>query len=186
MSLELVNTIATLTTTAVIAGTAIAALAQLRHLRDANQITALLAVQNELDGQDFREAEVTVREQLTPMLADPEFCRFEIAMSRGTLIKKMDERYLKVRQAANFIGNTFENIGSMVKNGILDERLVMDIYSWIIYSQWGRLEGLTALARVATGQQSIYENFEYLSALSKRYLASYPVTYPPNVERLRL
>ena len=49
MSLELVNTIATMTTAAVIGATAIAALVQLRHLRAANQITALLAVQNELD-----------------------------------------------------------------------------------------------------------------------------------------
>lgn len=76
-----------------------------------------------------------VREELASMLADPLFCQFEIAMSRRTLQSKMDGQHLKVRQAANFIGNTFENIGSMVKNGILDEDLVMDIYSWIVNSQ---------------------------------------------------
>ena len=97
-----------------------------------------------------------------------------------------NEHYLKVRQAANLIGNTFENIGSMVKNGILDKHLVMDIYGWIVLMQWQALAGLTAIARTATGESNIYENFEYLAALSKRYLAAHPVTYPRNVERLTL
>jgi len=107
-------------------------------------------------------------------------------MGRGVPHVDVDKHYLKVRQAANLIGNTFENIGSMVKNGILDERLVLDIYCWIIYGQWQRLAGLTALARVATGEPSIRENFEYIAVLLKRYLATHPVTYPQNVERLKL
>lgn len=186
MSLELVNTIATLTTAAVIATTAIVAIVQLRHLRAANQITALLAVQNELDSQDYREAEVIVREELDAALADPVFCKFEIAMSRRLNGVKMEGRHLQIRQAANFIGNTFENIGSMVKNGILDKHLVMDIYSWIVVSQWDRLAGLTAMARAATGEPAIYENFEYLAALSKRFLKNYPQTYPANMEHLEI
>lgn len=185
MSLELVNTIATLTTAAVIGATAIAALVQLRHLRAANQITALLAVQNELDSIDYREADILVRNNLPRLLEDPGFCRFEIAMSLRRA-HDVDEHYLRVRQAANLIGNTFENIGSMVKNGILDKHLVMDIYSWIIDGQWRQLAGLTALARVTTGEPSIYENFEYIAALSKRYLVSHPVTYPRDVEHLTL
>ena len=186
MSLEVVNTIAQMTTAAVIGATAIAALVQLRHLRAANQITALLAVQNELDSPDYREAEVLVRENLSDVLADPEFCRFEISMSRRAPLPKADKRHVEVRQAANLIGNTFENIGSMVKNGILDQRLVMDIYSWIIYGYWQRLSGLIALARVAADEPAIYENFEYVAALAKRYLASHPVTYPQNIERLTI
>ena len=186
MSLELVNTIATMTTAAVIGATAIAALVQLRHLRAANQITALLAVQNELDSPDYRDADLLVREELNGMLQDPAFCRFEMAISLRAPHVNVDERYFKVRQAANLIGNTFENIGSMVKNGILDEHLVMDIYSWIVYGQWQQLAGLTALARAATGETAIYENFEYLAVLSKRYLESHPVTYPRNFERLTL
>ncbi|MBV8172645.1 MAG: DUF4760 domain-containing protein [Candidatus Eremiobacteraeota bacterium] len=186
MSLEVINTIATTTTALVIAATAIAALIQLRHLRAANQIAALLAVQNELDSGDFREAEVTVREQLGSMLEDPDFCAFEIALSRRVFAGKMNENYLKVRSSANLLGNTFENIGSMVKNGILDKHLVMDIYSWIVASYWDRMAGLIAMGRASTGQISIYENFEYLAALSKRYLATNPVTYPRDLERLPL
>ena len=151
-----------------------------------NQITALLAVQNELDSPDFREAERLVREELSTLLEDPEFCRFEISMGRRAPTLKADERHVRARQAANLIGNTFENIGSMVKNGILDKHLIMDIYCWIVDGYWTRLSGLTALARATSGEQSLYENFEYLAVLSKRYLASHPVTYPRNVERLSL
>jgi hypothetical protein len=186
MSLELISAISSLITAAVIVATAIAAIVQLRHLRAANQITALLAVQNELDSQDYREAEVIVREELPAALADPRFCQFEIAMSRGQIAAKMDEQHLRVRQAANLIGNTFENIGSMVKNGILDKHLVMDIYSWIVAGHWDRLSGLTAMGREAAGQPAIYENFEYLAALSKRFLKAYPVTYPANLEHLEI
>ena len=186
MSLEIVNTVATALTATVIGATAIAALVQLRHLRAANQITALLAVQNELDSPDFRDAERLVREELSALLEDPEFCRYEVSMGRRVPILQADERYVRARQAANLIGNTFENIGSMVKNRILDEHLVMDIYSWIIDSYWKRLSGLTAIGRASTGEQSIYENFEYIAVLSQRWLASHPVTYPRNVERMTL
>ncbi len=186
MSLELVSTIATLVTAAVIAATAIAAIVQLKHLRAANQITALLAVRNELDSVDFRRAEVVVREELPAMLADPLYCRFEIALVRHEVQSKTDERYQRVRESANLIGNTFENIGSMVKNGILDEHLIMDIYCWIVGSYWDNLASLTAMYRVATGQPAIYENFEYLAILSKRYLKAYPQTFPAGMERLEI
>lgn len=46
--------------------------------------------------------------------------------------------------------------------------------------------GLTALARAATGEQAIYENFEYLAVLSKRFLKAHPQTYPAGVGRLEL
>ena len=44
MSLELINTFATLLTVAIIAATAVAAMVQLRHLRAGNQINAMLAI----------------------------------------------------------------------------------------------------------------------------------------------
>lgn len=186
MSLEVVNTVATTITALVIGATAIAALVQLRHLRAANQITALLAVQNELDSPDFRDAEAAVRQDLRTMIDEPGYCEFEFAMGRRRVHGTVDPRFVKMRQSVNLIANTFENVGSMVKNGILDEHLVMDIYSWIFASYWDQLSGVIAIGRVSTGQQSIYENFEYLAALSKRYLDSNPVTYPARVKRLTL
>jgi hypothetical protein len=129
---------------------------------------------------------VIVRDELPAMLADPGYCGFEIAVSRQQVQAKTDERFQKIRESANLIGNTFENIGSMVKNGILDKDLVMDIYCWIVGSYWDSLAALTAMSRAATGEPSIYENFEYLAVLSKRYLKAHPQTYPAGMERLEV
>ena len=63
MSLELVNTLASLVTATVIGATAIAAIVQLRHMRMGNQITALLSLQNEFDSKDFRDAEDVIRKE---------------------------------------------------------------------------------------------------------------------------
>jgi len=186
MSLDLLNTIGTLLTIAIVGATAIAALVQLRHLRAGNQITALLAVQNELDSAEFREAEIIVRQELPAALLDREFCEFEIAMSQADRKAPPNERYLRIRQAANFVGNTFENLGAIVKNGILDRALFVDIYSWVVLRYWRNLEGLTAIARAATGERSIYENFEYIAVISRESLDSHLETYPRNVARMDL
>ena len=183
MSLELLNTLGSFLTVAIVGATAIAALVQLRHLRAGNQITALLAVQNELDSPDFRAAEIIVRQELAAALQDGEFCEYEIAMSQSRPTPA-NARYLEIRQAANLVANTFENLGALVKNGIFDRWLFLDIYCWVVAGYWKRLEGLTAIARAASGERSIYENFEYIAAISQEFLDSHPDTYPPNVERL--
>jgi len=183
MSLEVLNTLGTLLSVAIVGAIATAALVQLRHLRAGNQITALLAVQNELDSQDFREA-ILVRRELPGALRDRAFCEFEIAVSQSRPDIPTNDKYLKIRQAANLVGNTFENLGSLVKNGILDRRLFLDIYSWIVRRYWNNLEGFTAIARAAAGERTIYENFEFIAAVSQRYLETHPDTYPPGMPRL--
>ena len=84
MPLDVLNTIGTLITIAIVAATAIAAMVQLRHLRAGNQIAAILAVQNELDSPEFREAEIIVRQDLPGALRDRAFCEYEIAYARQT------------------------------------------------------------------------------------------------------
>lgn len=56
MSLELSNTLATLTTTIIIAATAVAAIVQLRHLRASNQIAGQLALRQVLLDDNFMGA----------------------------------------------------------------------------------------------------------------------------------
>ena len=68
MSLELVSAIASVVTAIVISATAVAAIIQLRHMRMSNQITALLAVQAEVDAKDFRDAEVLMRKEFPEIL----------------------------------------------------------------------------------------------------------------------
>ena len=66
MSLELLNTVASLATTLIVAATAIAALVQLRHLRAGNQIEGQLAMVNLFQGQEFESALRRARRDLPP------------------------------------------------------------------------------------------------------------------------
>lgn len=186
MTLDALNTFGTLITVVIVGATAIAALVQLRHLRAGNQITALLAVQNELDSEEFREAEVIIRSELPRALAERAYCEYEIGVTLSTPEMPQNDRYLKIRQACNFVGNTFENLGALVKNGILDRRLFLDIYSWIVLRHWNALEGLTAIARAVTGERAIFENFEYIAAISRTFIETHPDTYPPGMARLEV
>ncbi len=186
MSLELLNTLSSLTTALIIAATAIAALVQLRHLRAGNLITALLTIENEMDNQEFRAAERLVREELPAMLADSGFCRYCIALDRHEKVAQSDDRYASVRQAVVLIANTFENIGALVKRGIFDRNLFLDIYCDIVVGFWKELASFTAMRRAATGNAAVYENFEYIAVISRRYLAIQRSAYPPNMERLAI
>lgn len=72
MSLELLNTLATLATCVIVATTAIAALIQLRHLRASNQIQGQLAINALIQSEEFRHAQATLR-GLADMLNDPAY-----------------------------------------------------------------------------------------------------------------
>ena len=172
MSLELANVLASVFTALVIAATAIAALGQLRHMRMGNQITALLALQSEFDTQEFRDAEVLVRQDLARMIEDESFCVFLVTYSRQRESVVLRNDFVTLRQSATLIANTYENLGALVKNGIIDRRLFLDIYSWIVAGSWSQLEGFVAIGRTTSGTDSIFENFEYIAAISREWLKS--------------
>lgn len=71
MSLEAWSTAASIGTFVVIAATAIAALAQLRHMRSSNQIAALTAMQKMLESERFTHHQRFVVEQLPKLITDP-------------------------------------------------------------------------------------------------------------------
>lgn len=186
MSLELVNTLSSLTTAVIIAATAIAALVQLRHLRAGNLITALLTIENEMDNQEFRAAETLVREELPLMLADRGFLRYCIALDHHEKVTQSDDRYSRVRQAAVLIANTFENLGALVKRGIFDRSLFLDIYDNVVVGFWTDLSAFTALRRTAAREPRIYENFEYIAVISRRNIAMQRSELPPGTERFAI
>jgi hypothetical protein len=183
MSLELVTAISSVVTAAVIGATAIAAMIQLRHMRMSNQITALLAIQEEFDAQDYRAADSLIRQEFPAMFDEDGFCEYLIAVLNDREAVE-NARYTQARLAARLVGNTYENLGALVKRDIIDRGVFLDVYSWIIASAWESLEGWVALTRWAVGEVSIYENFEYIAVISKDHLAKHPVTYPPGMRRL--
>ena len=187
MTLELWNTFATFGTFAVIAATAIAALVQLRHLRAGNQINAMLSIGEEFGGKSFTDAAglITGR-KLEAALNDPVYRDYTIALSSGQAPPAVEQQYVELRRAVLLIGNAYEELGILVKNGIVEKSLFLDRYCWVILLRWKELEKQTALTREATGQGAIWENFEYIAVLSEDWLQHQHSTYPKGMRRMQL
>jgi len=181
MSLELVNTFATLGTFVVIAATAIVAIVQLRHARSSNQIEALAEFREGTQHPEMRLAERFVLHDLSEKLEDPGF-RYQLA-NQGFMTAEAQSSWHDIRRVANF----FENMGALVKNGLADRSMVLDIFSTQVLMVWARLTPVVAIRRQASGDNAIWENFEYLAVLSQDWEAVYPNgTYPPGVRRIEL
>ncbi len=185
MPLELINTVAALVTVTIVAATALAALIQLRHLRAANQIQALIAVGEKLDSGEFAAALSIVNNDLESALADAEFRAYEIAIFRRLPPPNVDQRYVDTHRATVLVGNTFELMGLLVKNGIVDQSIFVDSYCGITLSAWKRLTDYAALGREA-GDPNGWEYFEYLAVLSEDWLRAHPSSYPKGVRRYPL
>jgi hypothetical protein len=183
MSLELVTAISSVVTALVIGATAIAAMIQLRHMRMSNQITALLAIQDEFDSQDYRAADTLIRQEFPAIFEEDGFCEYLVAVMNDREAVE-NARYTQARVAARLVGNTYENLGALVKRNIIDRAVFLDVYSWIIADAWNNLEGWVALTRWAVNEVSIYENFEYIAVISQDHLAENPVIYPAGLRRL--
>jgi len=175
MSLELVNTIASVGTLLVIAATAVAALAQLRHSRGGNQIVALTECREVLESESFMRSLRFVVRDLRDRLNDPK-------TRAGLMRAPLDEDL----RAVNVVGNFFESMGSFVKHDIIDEDIAMDLWSGIVLQAWESLTPALGVMRRVAGV-GLWENFEYLAAISRDYTASHASgTYPAHTPRLEV
>jgi hypothetical protein len=177
MSLELWNTLATFATFVVIAATAIAAIVQLRHIRGGNQIAAL----NELvETPEFEAARNLVAAELGEKLKDPAFRQ---QLSSKAAVSNENQPLIS---NINAVGNFFEGMGVLVKTGLIDRDLVLEMWSLNVAGEWEKLAPATALMRRKSGSTG-WDNFEYLAVLSQDWLAAHPNgTYPPGMRRIAL
>ncbi len=180
MSLELVNALVTFGTFLVIAATAIAAIIQLRHARSSNRIAALNELRETMETADFIAAEAFVMIDLSSKLQDPAF-RYQLLPR----VKKTDETRA-LRSKMSKVGNFFEGMGMLVKAGLIDKSLVVEMWSDVIIGAWGELAPVTAIGRRTAGD-ALLENFEYLTVLSQDWMAAHPKgTYPADTRRIGL
>lgn len=174
MSAEWVTAIATAGTFVVIAASAAAALIQLRHMRGSNQIAALTECRERLESPEFNAARRFVTYELPKRLADP-------LRWREATQTPFTTEYEAVPTVANF----FETMGLFVKHGIIDGRIACDAWSGVVLTSWDALLPLTTYMRSKHGRE-LWENFEYLAALSGDFLdeqARRPL-YPRSVRRM--
>jgi Domain of unknown function (DUF4760) len=180
MSMELVNTIATLGTFVVIAATAIAAIVQLRHMRGSNQITALNELRETMETPNFQAASHFVGTEMPAKLRDPGF-RYEV-MHR---FARTDENRPLITKI-NTLGNFYESMGLLLKTGLVEQKLVMEMWSSNVTIDWENLAPIAAMSRRSAGD-ALWENFEYLAVLSQDWLAAHPKgSYASGVRRLLL
>ena len=180
MSPEWLTAIGTLGTFVVIAASAIAALLQLRHMRGSNQIVALNQVWETIESREFQEAQRWMREDLPAVIADPKQ-RERLSSS------PFPTEYAPLRNTANF----FEHVGVLVKKGIIDRDIACDLWGGVVLLTWNLLEPVIRNRRAVDsptlrGQNvALWENFEFLAALSKRFIDAYPNgAYPAGYERM--
>jgi len=173
VNLEIVNTLASVGTLAVIAATAMAALGQLRHSRGSNQIVALTECREVLESESFASALRFVRRELPEKMKDP-------AIRARLLVVPLDAELRPI----NIVGNFFESMGSFVKHDIIDAEIACDLWSGIVASSWESLTPILAIMRRSTGP-ALWENYEYLAAIATDYTRKYPEgTYPKTTRRL--
>lgn len=173
MSPEWLTAIGSIGTFVVIAATAVAAIIQLRHLRAANQLDAVLSLERDFRGHDLQEAFRYVQRELPFKLRDPGY-RNELE-APGFI----DERtHLEVKAC-----NWFNEMGTLVKNQLVTEDAFMDMFSRLVVAYWEHLEPAIAVMRRRRSDVQ-YHDFEFLAMRARAWLAAHPHgTFPSGVKR---
>lgn len=174
MSAEWVTAISALGTLIVIAASAIAALIQLRHMRGSNQIAALTEFRETMESDRFQAAQAFVSYDLPKRLNDP------AERIKMTAVPFRDEY-----TAISTVANMYEALGSLVKSGVIDRDVACDVVALIVVRSWDAMVPVTTYLRHKFGNRALWENFEYLALLSKRFIAAHPDgAYPRGEPRL--
>lgn len=176
MTLELWSTVASVGTFLVITATAVAAVAQLRHLRNSNQLNGLLNVLSRVEDPSFNEWVDEAGAVLAANLEDPAYRRNIVD---GTFDRK-NNPWLN-------LANSYEWVGSLIKHRLIPEETFMDVYSYRVLQAWNLVEDVVALRRQGAGSNAHWENFEYLVVRARAFSAKHPDGwYPRGTPRLRL
>jgi Domain of unknown function (DUF4760) len=166
------NAIVSTVTLLVVAGAAFAALRQIRQLRAQTTLAGLLKVLDDWRDPKFQEVMRYVRTDLREKLRDPEF------------LAELDGPVDAVRHPEIQICSWYEQIGSYMKHGLLDEEVMLDVSSSSCYATWLDLEPVIARMRRTRGD-ALYENFEYMAVRGILFQRAYPDgCYPRTTPRM--
>jgi hypothetical protein len=164
----------------VITATAIAALIQLRHMRASNQIEGQLAINSLIQSEQFGNALIKLQD-LKKMLDDPHMAWAFRPPMREDLPA---DAYAMIR-AARLVGSNLENVGNMIRNGLTDGRMFVEQFGNVVMEAWNLLEPYTCIRRkYAPEHDAIWEDFEYLTILSRNWFETRGSAFPANQQRL--
>jgi hypothetical protein len=168
------NALVSTATLLVVATAALAALRQLRHLRDQTSMMGLLRVLDDWRDPTFQRSVAFVRLELEERMKDPEF------------VAELEERRVdRARHPELDIADWYEQVGAMLKYGLIHEDLSLDVSSGSAPGMWRALEPTITLMRRSRGD-SLYENFEYWAVKGTLFARRHPNgRYPRNLPRMR-
>jgi hypothetical protein len=172
MTLEAWSTAAAVGTFVVITASAIAALAQLRHLRTSNQLSGLMSVFGMLQDPSVRELVNFVRHDLAEQMKDEEF--------RASLLEiPIDRR----KHPEFYLCDMYNHIGSFVRSGLIDEPTYLQTDWFNVNLYWSLLAEVVRIARA--NRPHIFENFEHLASRAQAWAEKHPQgDYPAGGRRL--
>lgn len=176
MSFEVLNAAAAIGTFFVILATAIAAAYELRHMQAKTQLQALVAILQDFRSPELQEALRYVQAYLDQKMHDPQY-RNELAT-----IGFVDARAHPEMTVCNW----FNEMGTLVKNQIVDPHVFLDQFARLINQYWKILSPTVAVLRRERGDLQ-YQNFEYLAALSMQWVTQHPRgVYPKQVPHMHI
>jgi len=160
VSWEAVTALASAATSVVVAATAVAALVQLRHLRQSNQLEALLTILRMPYDHVLNDAFNFCHHDLQERLKDPEFLP-------SLDIVPVDRQVHKELWVLDY----YERIGSYMKYCLIEPEVYLDSSSPERY--WNLTKPVVKRLRARSGPY-VYENFEYLVALARPWDERHP------------
>jgi hypothetical protein len=160
---QVATAVAQIGTFAVVGGSVIAALVQLRHMRGGNQLQALLSLERDFRGAELQGALTYVQEHLPQRLEDPAYRR---DLDRLGFI---DPDVHPEMVACNWLNE----MGTLVKRNLVSEDTFMDLFGRLIVHCWKHLSPAIAIMRRKRGQAQ-YHDFEYLAVRAAAWLQRNP------------
>jgi hypothetical protein len=170
MTWEAVTAVATLASAIVVAVAATAAVLQIRHLRAGNQLQAILRIYDIFNSAEMVAARRYCIDDLPAVLSDESS---RAALAAGTI----DPRLL-------LVGNFNNELGALVVDGFLDERLVWPVVP-VAARIWKVVEPI-ALEWRQGREDPVWADFEYIAALQGRITRDTHIDRFPGWFRQRL
>jgi len=178
VSPEWVSAAAALATLVVIVASAFAAVTQLRHMRSANHVAAMLELRETIESHAFSESYGAALRFLSDNLAEPAVRHTILTVERISILPEFEP--------VRTVGNFFENAGCLVKNEAIDADIFCDLLSSVVVSTWKAYAPFIAHRRLLTGN-ALWENFEYIAVLSEDWISARPNgAYPRGKRRMGL
>jgi len=158
MTFEILNTAAAVGTFLVIAGTAIAALVQLRHLRRGNWLAVQLKILEMWSSDAIQEPYNYIKVELPEKLKDP---KYRAELEYGPIDRSVH------REMVMIDWNT--HLGLILEEHALDDSF-LGFYMPAIVVSWEKLAPVVALLRRGRDENT-FQHFEYLVARARAYAA---------------